>query len=257
MIAVNGEISSDEFLDDGVVVSHHVSVVSSPIKFGITINWLGVSVLVAIDKSSNSRDLSNEIHGIFVEGLPVVLLGDFAFIVEMSELRRLLEIEDSHGEHGHRVELVGERKNELHNIILNVSSVLPFNLESIDLSLSGEVSGHQQPEDTFREGLLVKLILSSGISLGEEFLELRDGVSSEDNSLVRVATGQVTHESLHASHTTNNLLDSVVTDNLIAIFFLDLLELSLLLGDDFSQDLLEVGVAELSLALSRKASLLQ
>jgi len=248
VIAVNGEISSDEFLDDGVVVSHHVSVVSSPIKFGITINWLGVSVLVAIDKSSNSRDLSNEIHGIFVEGLPVVLLGDFAFIVEMSELRRLLEIEDSHGEHGHRVELVGERKNELHNIILNVSSVLPFNLESIDLSLSGEVSGHQQPEDTFREGLLVKLILSSGISLG---------VSSEDNSLVRVATGQVTHESLHASHTTNNLLDSVVTDNLIAIFFLDLLELSLLLGDDFSQDLLEVGVAELSLALSRKASLLQ
>jgi len=35
---VNGEISSDEFLDDGVVVSHHVSVVSSPIKFGVAIN---------------------------------------------------------------------------------------------------------------------------------------------------------------------------------------------------------------------------
>jgi hypothetical protein len=257
MIAVNGEISSDEFLDNSVVVSHHVSVVSSPVKLGITLNWLGVSVLVAIDKSSNSRDLSNEVHGIFVEGLPVVLLGDFAFIVEMSELGGLLEIEDSHGEHGHRVELVGERKNELDDIIFDVSSVLPFNLEGFDLSLSGEVSSHQQPEDTFREGLLVELILSSGISLGEEFLELRDGVSSEDNSLVRVATGQVTHESLHASHTTNNLLDSVVTDNLIAVLFLDLLELSLLLGDDLGQDLLEVGVGKLSLALSRKASLLQ
>lgn len=254
---MNGEISSDEFLDDIVVVSHHVSVVTSPIEFGVTLNWLGVSVLMTIDKSSNSRDLSNEVHGIFVEGLPVVFLGDLSFIVKMSELRRLLEVEDSHGEHGHRVELVGERKNELNYIFLNVSSVLPFNLEGIDLSLSGEVSSHQQPEDTFGERLLVELILSSGISLGEEFLELRDGVSSEDDSLVRIATGQVTHESLHTSHTTNNLLDSVVTDNLVAILLLDFLELSLLLGDDFSQDLLEVGVAELSLALSRKASLLQ
>lgn len=38
VITVNGEISSDEFLDNSVVVSHHVSVVSSPIKFGIAIN---------------------------------------------------------------------------------------------------------------------------------------------------------------------------------------------------------------------------
>lgn len=174
----------------------------------------------------------------------------------MSELRRLLKIKDSHGEHGHGVELVRERKNELSDIFTNLSSLLPFNFKSIDLLLSWEMSSHQKPEDTFRERLLVELILSKGVSLRKEFLKLRDSVSSEDDSLVRVTTRQVTHESLHASHTTNNLLDSVISNNLVTIFFFDLLELSLLLGDDLSQNLLEVGVAELSLALSRETSLL-
>ena len=211
---------------------------------------------MTIDNSSNSRNLSNEIHGIFVERLPVVLLGDFAFIIEMSELGGLLKIKDSHGEHGHRVELVRERKNEFSDVFVNVSSILPFEFQGIDLLWSWEMSGHQKPEDTFRERLLVELILSVGVSLREEFLKLRDGVSSEDDSLVRVTTRQVTHESLHASHTTNNLLDGVISNNLVSIFLLDLLELSLLLGDDLSQNLLEVGVAELSLTLSRETSLL-
>jgi hypothetical protein len=174
----------------------------------------------------------------------------------MSELGGLLKIKDSHGEHGHRVELIGKRKNELSDVFANLSSLLPFDFKGIDLLRSWEMSCHQEPEDTFGERLLVELILSKWVSLREEFLKLWDGVSSEDDSLVRVTTRQVTHESLHASHTTNNLLDGVISDNLVSIFLLDLLELSLLLGDDLSQNLLEVGVAELSLALSRETSLL-
>lgn len=101
VIAVDGQITSDALLDDVVIVTHHMSVVASPVEFGIAIDQLGVSVLVSVDDGSDSGDLSNKVHGIFVEGLPVVFLRDLAFIVKVGELGVLLEVQKRHGEHGH------------------------------------------------------------------------------------------------------------------------------------------------------------
>lgn len=250
VVAVNGQVTSDALLDDVVVITHHVSVVASPVELRVAFDELRVSVLVSVDDSGDSRDLSDEVHGILVEGLPVVLLGDLTLVVEVSELRVLLQVEQSHREHGHRVEVLGETEDEVGDICGESTSVLPFDLQGVSLFLGGELASHEQPEDTFGERLLVGLVGSLGVSLGQEFLELGNRVVSEDDSLVGVASREITHETLDTSHATNHLLDGVLADNLVAILFLDFLQLSLLLRDDLGEHLLEVRVgAKARLAL--------
>lgn len=153
------------------------------------------------------------------------------------------------------MEIFGQGEDEVNDVLGEGASALPFDLKSVSLVLSGQLTSHEQPENTFRERFLVGLISSVGVSLGQEFLKLGDRVVSEDDSLVGVAARQVTHETLHATHTTDDLLNGVLTDNFVAILFLDFLKLSLLLRNDLSEDLLKVGVrAHGSLALLEEGS---
>lgn len=154
------------------------------------------------------------------------------------------------------MEVIRKGENELDDIITDGTSMLPFSLNGGSLCLCGKVACHEEPENTFRKRFLVELVCSGWVCFGEEFLEFGNCESSEDNSLVRIAAGEVAHEAFHASHSTNNLFDSVLSNYLIAILLFDFFEVSLFLGDDFSENFLEVGLSEVELGLLGETLLL-
>lgn len=67
------------------------------------------------------------------------------------------------------------------------------------LSIGGDFTGDEEPEETFGQGL------GASGSFGQDFLALRDGVTAEPNSFIRVQDGGLAHETLDSSHTSIDL----------------------------------------------------
>lgn len=103
-----------------------------------------------------------------------------------------------------------------------------------NLLLGGNFTGEQQPEETLRKRL------SAIGSLRKLLLAFRDGVSSESDTLFGIEKRCLSDETLDTSHTTISHLDGGLSQDFMAVFGSELLDLSLLLRDLCSQDILQI-----------------
>jgi len=133
---------------------------------------------MSVDQSGDSGDLGDQVHGIFVDGVPVLGLVD-TLSVSLGEFRVGLEVEDGSRQLSHGVHVVGKVLNEFFSFVGNSSSGLEFLRDGLELSLSGEFTGHQEPQETFGKGF------TTVGGLGKVLDQVRDGVSSELYTLKR------------------------------------------------------------------------
>ena len=133
---------------------------------------------MSVDQGSDSGHLGNKIHTIFVNGVPVLGLVD-TLSVSFSEFTVGLEVEEGSRQLSHGVHVVGKVLNEFFSFMGNSTSGLEFFGDGLELSLGGEFTSHQEPQETFGEGF------TTVGGLGEVLDEVRDGVSSEGYTLER------------------------------------------------------------------------
>lgn len=218
---------------------------------------------MSVDQSGDSGDLGDQVHGIFVDGIPVLGLVD-TLSVSLGEFGARLEVEDGSRQLSHGVHVVGKVLNEFFSFVGDGRSGLKFFGDGLEFSLSGEFTGHQEPQETFGEGF------TTVGGLGKVLAQVRDGVSSELYTLKRrlffkrekdayfdgVEEGSVPDHGHHVSHTTEGLINGDGTDMVLSMLFLDFLKLSLLLGDDFLKLSLKSAAGEGGGGVNRNVSVL-
>jgi len=114
---------------------------------------LSILVDVSVDLGSNGWELSNEIHGIIVEVAPVVLLVD-TLCIGLGEGRLVLKGGNGKRELSHWVEGVWAAVKKLLNELWHIRTSSPLSGQALDLSLGWDLTGQEEPEDTFWEWLL-------------------------------------------------------------------------------------------------------
>lgn len=132
--------------------------------------------------STAANGVNSQVHGVLECRAPVVLLVD-ALLVCLGKRRIVVESSDSQAELGHGME--GGRasvKNLLHKLGEGGASS-PLLGEGVDLLLGGDLTGHQKPEETFREGF------GAAGGFGQEFLALGNGFAAETDTFVCEAGG--------------------------------------------------------------------
>lgn len=193
---------------------------------------LAVLEQVSVDSRGDDGELGNEVHGILVGVLPVLLLVD-TLLVSLGELGLGLESVNGNGELGHGVQGRGASVDELLNVLGEIGSGSPVSGERLDLSVSGDLAGEEEPEKT-----LGKRLLSAGGG-GKLLLEVGDGQTSESDTLLGVEDGTLPDETLDTSHTTVSLVEDDLADDGVTLLLSELLDLLDLLGDELSKSLLE------------------
>jgi hypothetical protein len=106
-------------------------------------------------------------------------------------------------------------------------------LELLRLGVGRDLSSKEVPEHGFGEHLL-----SSGSS-GENFLTFRDGASPESDTLLRVENRGFPKHSLDSSHTSKDLLNGNISENLVTVGRTELLGEGLTFGDDLGESLVD------------------
>lgn len=246
VITVNGEVSSDSFLNFRSFVTHHVSVVGSPIEVLVGVDNLTFLVFVSVNKGGKSGDLGDKTDDIFVSGAPVLGLVD-TLLVSLSELTGRLEVEESNGELGHWVHVSGEVLNQLFSFGRDVAVFLDFVGDVLEFVILGDFTGEEEPEKGFRKGFVT---FRSLLELVDDF---RDGETSEFDTILSIKLGAVPEDTGHTSHTTDNLINSNLAEFVVSVLLLDFLKLSLLNWNNFLKLLLQerkvgLGLVEKSLA---------
>jgi hypothetical protein len=87
----------------------------------------------------------------------------------------------------------------------------PVGRELANLLLGGNLASQEQPEETFRQGLL-----AAG-GLGKELLALGDGLATEANALLGVEDGTLPHQALDATGAAIYLVEGDLVDDLGAV----------------------------------------
>lgn len=187
---------------------------------------------VSVDAGSNGRELGNEVDRVFISVGPVLLLVDTS-LVSLGERRLRLESVDSNGELSHGVEGGWGSVNEVLDVLGELRAGVELSRESLDLSGGGDLTSQKKPEETFGKGFFTAL------GLGELLLEIRDGSTSESDTLIRVKDGTLPNEGLDTTHTTVNLVEKDLTDNSVTVFLSQLFDLFNLLRKKFSEALLK------------------
>lgn len=140
---------------------------------------------------------------------------------------------DGQGELRHGVEGVGATVNQLLNKLGKGGPGSPLGRERLDLLLGRDLTGDQKPEESLGEGL------STAGGSRELLLALRDGESSESDTLIGIEDGSLPNETLDSSHTTVGLVDGDLTERLGSMGSTGGLDVLDLLGDDLSETLLQ------------------
>lgn len=148
VIRMDGQITSNAFSDFVLLITQLVSKVTSPIEVGVRGNDITTFIEVSVDQSRDSGDFGNKIHGIFVDGVPVLGLVD-TLSVGFSEFTVGLEMEDGNRQLSHGVHVVGKVLNEFFSFVGDGTSGFEFFRDRLEFSLSGEFTGHQKPQETF------------------------------------------------------------------------------------------------------------
>lgn len=209
-----------------------MGVVAGPVEVGVGVDDVAILVNVSIDEGSNSGELGHQVHGVFVGDFPVSGFME-TVSVSLSELGVGLEVQEGGGELSHGVHVSGEGGDEFLGVLGEIASSSQVFRDVLEFRGVGDLAGHEEPEET-----LAKRFVTSG-SLLEEVAEIGDGVFSEGDTVLGVKEGSVPDKTEHISHTTEGLVDSDGTDLLVTVLLLDVLELGLLLGNDFLELFLE------------------
>lgn len=189
---------------------------------------------VAVDLGGNGGQLGDQVHRV-LEGVgPVVLLVD-TLGVGLGEGGLVLQSGHGQRELSHGVKGARAAVDELLNELGDIGASSPLRRQVADLLLGGDLASQQQPEETFRKGLL-----AAG-GLGQELLNLGDlrwphcetcvfmrtspdgdrsktyGTTPEADTLLRVEDGTLPHKSLDTTGTTISLVEGDLADHLVAI----------------------------------------
>jgi len=148
VIGVDGQITSNAFLDFVLSVTQLVGKVASPIEVLVSSDDVTTFVEMSVDQGSDSGHLGDKIHTIFVDGVPVLGLVD-TLSVSLGEFGARLEVEEGSRQLSHGVHVVGKVLNEFFSFVGDSTSGLEVFLDGLELSLSGEFTGHQEPQETF------------------------------------------------------------------------------------------------------------
>lgn len=234
VVSVDGEVESQK-LNELLVVAKaeqrgEVSRVVKRVVNGA--NNLSVLEKVSVDSRSNDGELGNEVHGILVGVLPVLLLVN-TLLVSLGELRLGLQSVDGNTELSHGVEGGGASVDELLNMLGDLGSRGPVSGQTLDLSISGDLAGEQEPEKTLGERLL------SARGVGKLLLEVGDSQTSESDTLLGVEDGSLPDETLNTSHTTVSLVEDDLADDGVTLLLSELLDLLDVLGDELGESLLK------------------
>lgn len=187
---------------------------------------------VLVDAGSNVGQLGNEVHGVLKGVVPVLLLVD-ASGVGLGERGGVLEGSDGQRELGHGVEVVGAVVDELLDELGDIGAGSPLGGQITDLLLGRDLTGQEKPEEactpkfdfsshqlkySYTNSATVLLTFGEGLlatgSLGEDLLALRDGLSTESDTLLGVEDGTLPDERLDATGTAIDLVEGDLVDNL-------------------------------------------
>jgi len=158
---------------------------------------------VPINGSSNNRQFGDEVHRVFVDVLPVLGLVD-TVRVGLSKLALGVEGSDGGAELGHGVQVGGEVVEHSDNVGREAGAVGPLGGQPLDLGVRGHITGHQQPEEAFGQGLVAPR------SLRQQLLALRDRVAPEADSLVRIQHRSLCHQTFDATHAAVHLQKQLI-----------------------------------------------
>mmetsp|Transcript_31332 Transcript_31332/g.56877 ORF Transcript_31332/g.56877 Transcript_31332/m.56877 type:complete len:423 (-) Transcript_31332:174-1442(-) len=233
VVGVDGLVETHHLDAAGIVVAHLVGEVGGPIELGIGLNDGSVLVGTTVDNGSELGKLGNEIHGVLVDGVPVLGLVD-AGGVGLGELGVLLESHDTDGELGHGVGGGGKGVDDLEHVLRDLGAGTELLSDSLGLLGGGDLVGHEEPEETLRDGLATR---DGGGELG---LELGDAVATEADALFGVEEGGLPEEAGDTAHTTDGHVNGDVAEGLGADGLLKGLEAILLSGDELSDGLLKI-----------------
>jgi hypothetical protein len=200
MITVDDKVKTHELIESLVVETKHSVEVGGPIEVGLTLES-SVLVGVAVDASSYLRKTSNEVHGIFIGVLPVLLLVDTSAI-SSGEFALGLKSQDSNAELGHWMHGSRETGKGVDNVFGELRALRKLLGDSLSLGLGGDLAGHQKPEESLREGFV------TANSLGEKVLAFRDGKTTETNSFISIKKRGLSDQGLDATHTSIGLKSS-------------------------------------------------
>ncbi len=188
VVGVDGEVESHE-LNEGLVVTETelVGEIEGVILVLLDSGDLTILVDVLVNAGGDGWKLCDEVHGILEGVSPVVLLVD-ALGVSLGEGRLVLKSVDGNGELSHWVEGRWTAVDQLLDKLGNVGASSPLSGEVADLLLRWNLAGEEEPEETFWEWLV------STWGLWKKLLALRDGQSSEADTLLGVENGSFPNE---------------------------------------------------------------
>jgi hypothetical protein len=233
VISVDGEVESQK-LNKLLVLTKakHRGKVLGVIDGGAGVTELTIFEDVAVNARSNSRKLGEEVNRVLVSVLPVLLLVNTS-LVGLGERRLRLKSVDSNGELGHGVEGRRRSVNQLLDVLGDLRSGSKLSREGLNLRLGGDLTGQQKPEETLRKGFL-----TTG-ALGELLLEIRNSLTTEADTLLRVEDGTLPDKGLDTTLTTVDLVKEDLTNDGVAVLLSQLLDLLDLLGEKLSETLLK------------------
>ena len=168
VVGVDGQVQTHELNEVAVVAEAElVGQVEGVVLVLLDGGDLAVLEDVAVDLGGDGGQLGDEVHRVLEGVVPVVLLVD-TLSVSLGESGLVLKGSHGQRELGHGVEGVGAAVDELLEELGEVGAGSPLSRQVTDLLLRGDLTGQEEPEETFRERLL-----TTG-SLGQELLALRD-----------------------------------------------------------------------------------
>mmetsp|Transcript_87510 Transcript_87510/g.120573 ORF Transcript_87510/g.120573 Transcript_87510/m.120573 type:complete len:258 (-) Transcript_87510:75-848(-) len=234
---MENQVESDKLMELRVSETQLISKVGTVVHVRVTSNHITGSVFVVVDQSSNSGHLRAKIQSIFHSRLPVLSLVD-TIVVSLDEVTIRLASQNTSRELSHSVHVLGERTDKGFLVSRQFTSLVHLFLEHLNLTLSGELTGEEQPKNTLGNGLTAIDGLRSLLSDGVEI------VTSVEDTVHSIKLGGFIEHTWEASHTTNDLVHSHFTDGLGTEFFLEVFDFTLslsnevfhLLGKDLSRE---------------------
>lgn len=229
VVSVDSKVKSQELNELTVLAKSKLgSKVLGVIGGGIDSSELTIFENVAVNSRSDTGELGEEVNGILVGVLPVLLLVDTS-LVSLGERRLGLESVDSNRKLSHGMQRGRAVINQLLDVLGKLRSSGKLGRESLDLRLGRDLTGQQKPEETFGKGLI-----ATG-ALRELLLKIGDSLSTETNTLFRVEDRTFPDESLDTTLATIDLVEEDFTNDGVAMFLSKLLNLVNLLGEKLSE----------------------
>lgn len=178
VVRVNGHVETHQLDESGVIsVTEHVGQVPRVILGRVDGGNLAVSVDVLEDSTGDGGQLGDQVHGILIDGLPVVLLGR-TLGISLGERGIMVERGDGEGELRHGVQRIRASVNQVFHKLGQFPAGGPFGGQALDLFRGGDFTGDEEPEEGFGQGFG-----STGCG-GELGLAFGDGQASESDTLV-------------------------------------------------------------------------